>query len=1140
MTPGDGSRDEPSSLASTCNGASKPHSCDDLIDDDEPVSSSDIEECLRRLDEVWPPEEPSEPDGLKRLGRFTIVRELGRGGFGVVFLADDPLMGRRVALKVPRVEVLSGTEGWRRFVRESRASSRLDHPNLVPVLEAGSIGPMGYIISTYVAGPSLEQWLRHHRRIAPPRWAAQLVATLAHGIEHAHQRQVLHRDLKPANILLQAPDGRREMPDHDAWRHVPLESWVPRICDFGLARLRELEGDESQSRAGAAGSPPYMAPEQAEARRSEIGPATDVYGLGAILYQILTGRPPFVGKSDLDTLRRVVVEEPTALRQLRHGVPRDLETICLKCLAKRPDQRYASAAGLAQDLERFLDGRPIRARSVPAWERAWRWGRRRPAEATLVATVMVAALAGLGGLVWHDTRLGQVNEQLRLAAGQAQANAREAQNQKARVEAQVQLNRLQQAGHQVYIAQQAVTVGNFDVARRLLGDAGPSMGQKVDRGFAWSFVTRSISDRIVILEGHEATVWALSASPDGHTVASADQNREVRLWDVRSGECRRLPVMGQHSVQHLAFSPDGRSLLSSTIIKGECFLWDVPTARLRGKLARTGAEVVSAFFFSRDGRRVAAVRPGLFATRPFTCWDVTPAVGEMPFLGSSDAKAIADELTDERLQDLADCLDDAKPNRLESLVKWKQSWTELPPRGVAITRDKRLAVVGFGDGSVAVCRLESSEHLMVGSVSSKGMVLVVLDVIGIEGKPRPAELTKIRQLVKVLVHTAAERSPTDIIIHRGILEPAAFSADGRRLALWDEGAARLQVLELPTGREEFSFGLGRLRGLRAMAFTHDGKAMVFGGIDGKVRIWHLNAPGNPEILDGHAPKEAWSVAFSPDGRTLASAGDDHCIRLWDVATGRETGVLRGHDSMVSSIAFSPDGRTLASGSFDPKTAVILWDLATARPRFTLRGHTKYVRGVAFHPDGRRVASVDDDGKLMLWDTSTGERTAVIAQHTSRASRVAFSPDGRTVASGSGRFDGRIMLYDPAAGTSRSIEAGAEIHALAYSPDGSHLTAGLFGGLIKTWEIASGREVSALSGHSLSVEGVAVSPDGRSLASAGEDGTVRVWDPQTGQELLCLTDCKARVNSVAFSPDGSILAAADHTGAVTLWRARPGP
>ena len=311
----------------------------------------------------------------------------------MVFLAEDSLLGRRVAVKVPRVEILTGSESWRRFLREVRAASRLDHPNLVPLLEAGAVGPVGYIVSGYVPGPSLEQWLASRREAAQPRWAASLVAALARAIDHVHGQGILHRDLKPANVLLHAPGLSLDPADPSSWAAVPSQAWIPRICDFGLAKLHEIEEEETRSRV-VCGSPPYMAPEQADSRRDEIGPATDVYGLGTILYELLAGRPPFGGKSNLETLRRVVADDPVPPRRRRPGIPRDLETICLKCLAKRPERRYAGAADLAEDLERFLDGKAIAARPTPAWERAGRWLGRSPERWILALVVSWESSSG--------------------------------------------------------------------------------------------------------------------------------------------------------------------------------------------------------------------------------------------------------------------------------------------------------------------------------------------------------------------------------------------------------------------------------------------------------------------------------------------------------------------------------------------------------------------------------------------------------------------------------------------------------------------------------------------------------------------------------------------------------------------------
>jgi tetratricopeptide (TPR) repeat protein len=362
------------------------------------------------------PSAPAQPHANSTFGRFRLLRELGRGGFGVVFLADDPALRRQVALKVPRPEVLAEPALRQRFLREAQAAASLDHPNLVPVHEVGAVGPVCYIVSTYCPGPTLAVWLRQQPGPLPPRQAAALLACLAGAIQHAHAAGIVHRDLKPANVLLvpRTEPGPGEL------------DFTPRLTDFGLAKL--LDAAPDQTTTGALGTPLYMAPEQAERRGREVGPACDIYALGAILYELLTGRPPFLGPTPMDILRQVSSAEPVPVNRLQPGVPRDLCTICLKCLQKEPSRRYHSARLLAEDLERFLEERSILAQPVPAWERAWKWARRRPTAAASLALSSVCVLCLF--VLW-----GWFTVQLRTQRNLAQTNEREAKKQWRRAEA---------------------------------------------------------------------------------------------------------------------------------------------------------------------------------------------------------------------------------------------------------------------------------------------------------------------------------------------------------------------------------------------------------------------------------------------------------------------------------------------------------------------------------------------------------------------------------------------------------------------------------------------------------------------------------------------------------------------------------
>lgn len=374
--------------------------------------------CLERLENLWPrasanlvglsAPQPSldeiarhrdEDLRGRRFGRFVIDREMGRGGHGVVFLAFDPLLKRRVALKVPRPDVLVTADLRRRFLREAQAAAVLDHPNIVPIFETGETGPACYLAAAYCNGPNLSEWMHRRSSKVPPRQAALIALRMAEALQHAHDKQIFHRDFKPSNILL---EPRTVHPFHPGDEALPF---TPKLTDFGLAKVVE-EGCGDDTRTGAIlGTPRYMAPEQAEGRLKDVGPATDVHGVGVTLYEMLAGQPPYLGAGDGETLHLVRTAEPTPPSKHRDGVPRDLEAICLKCLEKEIDQRYPTAAALAEDLRRFLGDQPTIARPIQWPDRALRWARREPMGAAFAVGCVLAALSIGSTWVWYTLKV---------------------------------------------------------------------------------------------------------------------------------------------------------------------------------------------------------------------------------------------------------------------------------------------------------------------------------------------------------------------------------------------------------------------------------------------------------------------------------------------------------------------------------------------------------------------------------------------------------------------------------------------------------------------------------------------------------------------------------------------------------------
>jgi eukaryotic-like serine/threonine-protein kinase len=1097
-----------------------------------------IQNCIDLLDQVWPSGGQHDEKTPNEIGHFLILRELGRGGFGVVFLAEDTRLGRKVALKVPRVEVGVQADGWRRFVREAKAASRLDHPNLVPLLEAGTIGHVGYIASAFVEGPSLSAWLKQVEELPPPRLAARLVATLARAIEHVHDRGILHRDLKPANVLLQFKSGAPATRNStDVRDELPF---VPRICDFGLAKLEDLETEETQTNV-TIGSPPYMAPEQVEARKQDIGPATDVYGLCAILYEVLTGRPPFRGDTKPETLRQVIADEPIAPRRSRPGLPHDLETICLKGLVKRPEKRYATAAKLADDLERFLGGLPIMARPVSSAERAWKWCRRHSLAALLSTLAVLIVVSAMVAVLWHQATLRrhndtlkQVNSHLRQAMVSAAESEREALDQRQRADQRERLARRQLADHQVRQAQEAVKSGDFELAQRLLDTAGPELDSTGRRGFAWSYLRRLVQDRVLVLSGHDAPVVTLAVSPDGQSLVSADTRGTVRLWELATGRSQALEPRHRLQVDRLDFSPDGRMLASSA--SRETFLWEIPTGLFRGRLAGLD-NLVYRHFFSADNAWITVLQcqPPNHKGR-FTCARIAAPSESYSLRPAEAVDRERQGLNDDELQFLADMLEDESIDGLSRFThaEFRHSFERSRPRGVAFTRGGMLAVLGRGDGTFEVALVSIGKPVALGRVHEQGVAIVLTnyDKLGIHLSP--LERLQLERLVSRIAPGAAgpkRKGDGSFILRVDHRETVAFSPVGESFARWQSGKQSLSLIDSVTGKERSRYQLGPLFDVSALSYSPDGSRLVVGASDRLIRIWRWTTPSDPPQPRGHAPAEVWSMAFSPDGRSLASAGDDRMIRLWDVASGREQAVLAGHQSLVTAVAASADGSTWASGSFD-KT-VTLWDAVTGQPRAKLVGHTDQIRALAVSHNGRLLASGGSDRAIRLWDIATkSPRGDPLVGHIDRVHALAFQPDGRLLASGGP--DQTIRLWDLDTGRYRPIETGAQIFALAFSPDGTRLASAHEVGKIQIWDVDSGQAVRSLRGHSGDVLSLAFSPDGATLASAAMDRTVRIWDPITGQEVLCLTGHQARVNAVAYSPDGHTLASADHNGRIKLW------
>jgi WD40 repeat protein/tRNA A-37 threonylcarbamoyl transferase component Bud32 len=1036
-----------------------------------------------------------QPAGQK-LGRFELLDAVGQGAFGTVYKARDPELDRVVALKVPRAGHLSGQAELDRFLREARSAAQLRHPSIVSVHEVGLADGVPYLVSEFVQGMTLADLLS--ARHPSFREAAELVAAVAEALHYAHERGVVHRDVKPANVMI-GGDGR------------------PSVMDFGLAR-RDAGEITMTVEGQVLGTPAYMSPEQAAGEAHKVDGRSDVYSLGVILYQMLTGELPFRGTKQM-LLHQVLHDEPKPPRGLNDRIPRDLETVCLKAMAREKGRRYATADALADDLRRFLKGEPVRARPAGRLERAARWVRRRPAAAALLAVSALAALAlvGLAVGLAYNARLGEAyrsetaaraEAERAFAAAEAARKAEAEQRQAADVARKAEERERKKAEdalaladrlgylNSVFLADLALRENNVALAQGLLNKSKPEL-----RGWEWHYLNGRCHTELFSFPGA-----APAFSADGSRVVAASEGA-LRVCDAWTG--RTLLTLDNPTLSNPVLSPDGARLAAT----------ETPARALRVYDARTGHELFAIKGLNTLSRQVY----------------------------SPDGALVAATDADGKTQRVYD----ARTGRELYALTWPQQpfiklfspdgtrCVAAGPRGVwaydARTGQELVALQGvIGDGPQALSpdgsRLATldrgGQELRLNDLRTGREVFAVKAPAGVSALVYSPDGARLAWDVGGAVRVHDARTGRELLVLKrpvAVFGPA-FSPDGARLAVVGvDGLVR--VCDAATGQDRLV--LRGPAGLRMPAFSPDGTRLAAESERGVVRVFDVRGDEGLPLPAG--VRDCRHLAFSPDGARLAAA-HDRGARVYDARTG-QTWLDLGGPPGSGPAAFTADGKWLVASG--PR-GVVIWDTERGGMRFgpALPGDGAQPRlhQPVVSPDGSLLALPEDAAVRLLDATSGREKLAVEAK---RPRNPAFNQDGTRLAWVAG--DDRARLFDARTGQERAAFAvKPRASYLVLSPDGALLAAYGVGGVVWVYDTRTGQELFTLRGPG-EIWAPAFSPDGSRLVATSREGA-RLYDARTGQELLTLAGPIRAIASPTFSPDGLRLAVSGDDGRVRLYEA----
>jgi WD40 repeat protein len=1034
-------------------------------------------------------EPAAEPEPFPEIPGYHVLERIAPGGMGIVYRAWQRTPGRMVALKVIRPDRLDGASPRQRrliierFRTEAQAAAQLEHDHIVGVFEVGEAGGRPYFSMRYVEGTSLGHLLEAHPLEC--RKAATYLEQVTRAVHEAHRHGILHRDLKPGNILLDTRTDRAL------------------VADFGLAKLQNPQSERTQTGGERLGTLVYMSPEQ-DRTPSKVTVVSDVYSLGATLYALLAGRPPFLGESEAETHRLIHEAEPPSLRARNPKVDRDLETICLKCLEKEPARRYDSAEALANDLRHWLNGEPIDARRTRLPEKVLKWARRKPAWA--MVTALFAVLVGAALVVPYVFMYREHLHGL--------------QRDKTLGEKQYQL-----------------ALNQLDEGLRRLGDKGDEGHGLVQLAFSLKTAPPDADDlarviranleswqgRLSALRGcfvHGANVGAVAFRPDGKVALTAGADGVVRFWDVATG--KQLPIRLDHGGQVLAvaFHPRGQIVLTGGA--GGARLWRVSAGDALNQLLAHAGEV-RAVAFSPDGK--FALTGGKDTTARL--WDVetgkphggplrhTRELWAVAFRHDGKVVATGGDGGHVRFWDVETGNPTGSPLQ-----------HALGIFSLAFSPDGQTLVTGGPDGSARLWEVASGRLLR--ALPHREVVHAV--AFSPDGR---FVLTGGTDRTARLWEAATGKPVGQSLPHPELLRSVAFSPDGR-FVLTGAAEPAARYWEAASGKEPYTL-LAHPDGVRTLRFDSDGARVLTGCWDGRVRLWNPVTPVRPALTLPHE-RAVRCAAISPDGKRILvglhgpSTQPLHEAWLWDTATGQPACPPLWNDGSVSAVAFSRDGKTIVTAG--EKGSVRFWGAVSGEALSEPLRFPQAISALVLGDDGHTVLTGCYDHAAWLWNPATRPKPLDF-RHQGPVGAVALSPDCHRVLTGSADRTARLWSAETGEPLSPPLRHDWQVRVVAFGGRGKLLLTAGADGTARVWEVGSDQPHCRPLRHGDKIWAAALAPDEKTALTGSADQTARFWDTATGRPIGPALEFRRDVRTVAFCPRGLRAAVGSDDGGVLV-------